>query len=144
MKEYKMPRKTLHLWQFRVAAIGLLLSALCGYFYFKLKPFLIIIIAIFVAFLVVTFWYLPAFFKGCSVKRSNDAVIVKWGVIFKNTHILPFSRLIYAQSLTTPLARALGLKGLTLKAARQSIFIPELQLADADELINGLKQGDEQ
>lgn len=141
MKEYKLPRKTLILWQCRSLAIGLLLTLLCYYFYFKLKPFLIALLIIAILFVLFTFLYLPFYFKSCKIRRTNDAVIVRQGVFFKNTHILPFSRLIYAQTVTSPVARMMGLKAITLKAARNSLLVPELSCEDADMLIRELENG---
>ncbi len=141
MKEYKLPRKTLILWQCRSVAIGLLLTALCYYFYFKLKPFVIALIIIAILFIFFTFLYLPLYFRSCKIRRVNDAVIVRRGVFFKNTHILPFSRLIYAQTVTSPIARLMGLKAITLKAARNSLIVPELSIEDADLLVCELEDG---
>ena len=59
------------------------------------------------------------------------------------THIMPFSRLVYAQSFATPLAKKMGLAALTLKAARSSIIIPELNAADVNYFIEYLtKEGE--
>ena len=144
MKEFNLPRKTLILWQFRSLCLGLLLTALSSYFYFKLKPFLILLLIIAVIFIIFTFVYLPLFFKSCKIRCSNEAVILKQGVIFKNTHILPFSRLIYTQTVTTPIARLLGLRAITLKAARNLLFVPELSVSDAKAFLDELEVGDSQ
>lgn len=144
MKEFNLPRKTLILWQFRSLCLGLLLTALSSYFYFKLKPFLILLLIIAVIFIIFTFVYLPLFFKSCKIRCSNEAVILKQGVIFKNTHILPFSRLIYTQTVTTPIARLLGLTAITLKAARNLLFVPELSVIDAKAFLAELEVGDSQ
>ena len=56
---------------------------------------------------------------------------------------MPFSRLVYAQSFATPLAKKMGLAALTLKAARSSIIIPELNSADVNYFIEYLtKEGE--
>ncbi len=144
MKEFNLPRKTLILWQFRSLCLGLLLTALSSYFYFKLKPFLILLLIIAVIFIIFTFVYLPLFFKSCKIRCSNEAVILKRGVIFENTHILPFSRLIYTQTVTTPIARLLGLRAITLKAARNLLFVPELSVSDAKAFLAELEVGDSQ
>lgn len=142
MREYKLPRKTLILWQCRSLAIGILLALICSYFYFELKPFLIGLLIIAVLFVLFTFIYLPFYFKSCKIRRTNDAVIIRSGVIFKNCHILPFSRLIYAQTVTSPVARLMGLKAITLKAARKSLIVPELSCEDADLLLFELEKGE--
>ena len=73
---------------------------------------------------------------------SDDGVIVKRGVIIKSTHFLPFSRLIYTQTITSPIARIFRLKAITLKAARSAVLIPELTKEDADRLLLFLSKGD--
>lgn len=142
MREYELPRKTLILWQFRSLGLGLLLTALSSYFYFKLKPFLIILLIIAIIFVIFTFVYLPLFFKSCKIRCSKDAIIIRQGVIFKKTHILPFSRLIYTQTVTTPIARLLGLRAITLKAARNILFVPELLVSDAKAFLDELEVGE--
>ena len=142
MREYKLPRKTLILWQCRSLAIGILLALLCSYFYFELKPFLIVLLIIAILFVLFTFLYLPLYFKSCKIRRTRDAVIIRSGVIFKNSHILPFSRLIYTQTVTSPVARLMGLKAITLKAARKSLLVPELSCEDADLLVYELENGE--
>lgn len=141
MKEYKLPRKTLHLWQLRATAAWLLLIALCGFYAFKIKPLLITLSLITFLFVLMIFWYLPKYFSCCRIRFFGDAVVLEEGVFFKNTHILPFSRLIYTQTLVTPLARLLGVKALTLKAARSRVFIPELKNEDAEMLVAEISKG---
>ena len=69
--------------------------------------------------------------------------MINRGVFIKTTHIMPFSRLVYAQSFATPLAKRMGLSALTLKAARSSIIIPELNAEDVDYYIDFLaKEGE--
>ena len=104
MKEYKLPRKTLLLWSIRVTFLSALFLAgfmfLCNYAeifrYFAFAvPFIYAFSLIF---------YLPALFKSCKIQFVNGAVIVKMGVFVSNCHILPFSRMIYTQTLITHLA----------------------------------------
>jgi len=88
------------------------------------------------------FWYIPAYFESYEILFPNGAVIIKRGVIVKTCHIMPFSRLVYVQSISTPLAKAMGLSALSLKAARSSVIIPELSVTDAERFINAVT-GDE-
>lgn len=139
-----MPVKTLLLWRIRAVAIAALLFALCLYFYFS-ATFVYIFSAVLVATLLYfCLFYLPRFFKGCKIIFLNGSVVVEWGVFIKSTHILPFSRLIYAQTFTTPIAKLFGLTAVTLKAARKSILIPEMLTADAIKLITELTREEHQ
>ena len=144
MTEYKLPKKTLLLWRIRAVVAAALLFALCIYFYFS-TTFVYIFSALLVALLLyLCFFYLPRFFKGSKIIFLNGSVVVEWGVFIKTTHILPFSRLIYAQTFTTPIAKLFGLTAVTLKAARKSILIPEMQTADAIKLIAELTREEHQ
>ncbi len=144
MRVYKLPRKTLTLWQIRAAVIWLLLSAVCGFYSITMHIFVYLLSVLAVIFAVVIFWYIPKFFSGCKVKYLSGAVVIEMGVIIKTTHILPFSRLIYTQTLVTPVSKALGLRAVTLKAARSRVFIPEMLKGDLDELIEAISKGDDQ
>lgn len=143
MKDYKLPKKALFLWEFRLAVTELLILAICRYFYLKLSFLYLISIVLTAVFIISLVWYLPAFLKSYKIRLSKDGIIIQRGVIIKNTHILPFSRLIYTQSLVTPLAKLFKLKAITLKAARNTIFVPEMNLEDADALLSLLSEGEE-
>ena len=144
MKDYRLPRKALFLWEFRLAVIELIILGICRYFYLKLSFLYIVSIVLTAIFIISLVWYLPAFLKSYKIRLSNEGIIIRRGVIIKNTHILPFSRLIYTQSLVTPLAKLLRLKAVTLKAARSTIIVPEMNETDANSLLEFLKNGEEE
>lgn len=138
MKENVLPKKTLLLWQLRVVMLTSLLDALC---LFVLERFVFIgsvaiIISVFSLLLVV--WYLPQFFKSYEIKFKGDAIIINSGVFIRISHIMPYSRLIYAQSFATPLARLFGVSALALKAARSYVVILEINKNDAQKIIDSL------
>ena len=85
---------------------------------------------------------MPKFIKSCKITIANDSVIIKRGVLIRNCHILPFSRLIHTQSVATPLARLFRLETVLLKAARFRIFVPELSRDDAESLVRELSAED--
>ena len=137
MKEYTLPLKTLFLWQIRIVAASFVLwfileAANLG-FHYVLIP--LAALTVFVGFL-----YLPFYFKSFKIRYIKGAVAIDNGIIIRNTHILPFSRLIYTQTLTSPLARAFGIKAVTLKAARSRIFVPEMKKEDINELLADLAE----
>ena len=55
---------------------------------------------------------------------------------------MPFSRLVYVQSISTPLAKALGLAATSLKAARSGIIIPEMPRGDVEKFISAVTKGE--
>lgn len=135
MKLDRLPKRTRLLWQLRCAGINLIIIALCGYFYAS-YGFLLIAGAIITAIgLFMVLWYIPKFIKSYRINCTGDAVIIKRGVFIKTTHIMPYSRLIYTQTFTTPIAKRLGLEALVLKAARTGIIIPEMSVEDATGLL---------
>lgn len=143
MKEYKLPFRTLLLWSIRVTFLTALLLAgfifLCRF----AEIFRLFVFAVPFIYAVVLVFYLPALFKSCKIQFVNGAVVVKRGVLISNCHILPFSRMIYTQTLITPLSRILKVRAVTLKAARSRIFVPELKEDDIESFLNELSKGGE-
>ncbi len=139
----RLPKKTVFLWQIRLILISLLPIYAFYYFSFLTKWILLGIAVIVPLTLIAVFWYIPAYFKSYEISFPNGAIVINRGVIIKSTHIMPFTRLIYAKSLATPFARMLGLSALVLKAARSGILIPELSKADVETFMDYLsKEGD--
>ncbi len=138
MENKPLPKKTLILWQLRVLLLGIVCVALCLYFGAKFQKLNQIAFIISIIISAIILFYLPAFFKGYKIELKGEAVIISYGVFIKISHIMPYSRLIYAQSFATPLARIFGMAMLTLKAARSWIVIPEMQKSNADAIISYL------
>lgn len=144
MKENRLPKQTVLLWQIRIGLIGIIL--LIGISAFGLSTDWVLIgTAVAAAILVLLiFWYLPRYFKSYEILFPKGAVVINRGVFIKTTHIMPFSRLVYAQSFATPLAKKMGLAALTLKAARSTVIIPEFDAKDIDYYIDFLaREGEE-
>ena len=142
LKENTLPKKTTLLWQIRIIIITFILVAACLYFeplfsFLKIFAIVIGIIGIILAFL-----YLPFFFKSYKIILSNDAVIVKFGIIVKIEHIMPYKRMIYAQSFETPLARIFGIAAVRLKAARSYLLVAEIEKEAAQTIIDFLAEGE--
>lgn len=133
-----LPKRTLLLWQIRVVMLTAALVGVCLYY----KNALSFISSFALIFAIIGFvavvWYLPAFFKGYEMVFKNEAVIINYGVFIKFSHIMPYSRLIYAQTFATPLARLFGVTALSLKAARSRIIVPEVLLSEAQQVMDSL------
>lgn len=142
MKENTLPKRTTWLWFVRVIFITFIVSVLCLYFapLFSLLKIAAIVIA--VLGVILAFVYLPFFFKTYKIILSNDAVIVKYGILIKVEHIMPYKRMIYAQSFETPLARILGVTAVRLKAARSYLFVAEIEKESAQAIIDFLAEGE--
>ena len=144
MTEKKLPVRTLLLWQIRVTVSFVLLGAVCLYFCSVYKWFWVLVTVITAVFLFVILWYLPRFIRNYRIKLIGEAVIIENGVFIRTTHIMPYSRMIYTKSFTTPLAKAMGLTSISLKAARSSIIMPEILVSDAVVLLKLLSKGGEE
>lgn len=140
MKEFILPQKTLLLWQIRIAISGLLLFAICAFLEISRTFLLLSTIVIIALVCAIDFWYLPRFFKSCKIRYVNQSVVIDYGVFIKSKHILPFSKLIHTQTITTPLASAFSLMAVGLKAARCRIYIPEMTNEDARLLVTSLTE----
>ena len=141
--EFKLPKKTLDLWKVRLTIGVLLFFGLFSYFCHGYGWFLVVTLIIICLYEFAFFWYLPSLFKTYQIKYINGAVIIESGVFIKITHIMPYTKLIYTQTLTSPLARFFGLKAVTLKAARSRHLIPANPEAEAARLTTVLA-GNEQ
>lgn len=137
--EYAIPLKTLHLWQLRSAICGIILLVICIMLTKRGLPLIIGCTAVIIIFSLLMLWYLPRLFKNCRCRVVNNSVILEIGVFIRKIHIFPLMRLIYTQTLKTPLSSLLGLMCISLKAARNRIYIPELSLPDAERLLAALK-----
>ncbi len=142
MKVNTLPKKTILLWQVRLVITTFVLAALCFYFSELLTYLKIAAVVIAVLGLLVTFIYLPFFFKSYKIILTNDAVIVKYGILIKIDHIMPYKRMIYAQSLQTPLARIFGVAAVRLKAARSYLFVAEIENESVQSIIDFLAEGE--
>ena len=142
LKENTLPKKTTWLWILRILLVTFILVALCLYFTSLFSFLKIAAIVIGVLGLITSFIYLPFFFKTYKIILSNDAVIVKFGIFIKAEHIMPYKRMIYAQSFESPLARVLGVAAVRLKAARSYLLVAEIEKESARAIIDFLAEGE--
>ena len=141
--ELKLPKKTLDLWKIRLTIGVLLFFGLFSYFCHGYGWFLIATLVIICLYELAFFWYLPSLFKTYQIKYINGAVVIESGIFIKITHIMPYSKMIYIQTLTSPLARFFGLKAVTLKAARSQILIPEVPEEAAEKFTTALAENEQ-
>lgn len=142
VKENTLPKRTSWLWFVRVIFITFILVALCFYFSPLFSPLKIVAVIIGIIGVILAFIYLPFFFRTYKIILSNDAVIVKYGILIKVEHIMPYKRMIYAQSFETPLARILGITAVRLKAARSYLLVAEIEKESAQAIIDFLAEGE--
>ncbi len=138
MERRTLPKRTLLLWQIRVVMLTALLVLFCLRYSRVLYFLTFVALGIAVFCLIAVVWYFPTFFKSYEFLFKNEAIIINYGVFIKVSHIMPYTRLIYAQSFSTPLASAFGVTAVSLKAARSRVIIPEIKNLDARYVIDSL------
>ena len=89
--------------------------------------------------LVFAFVYVPFYFKSYKITVDENSITITKGIIIKTTNIMPYPRLVFAQSFTTPLSQLMKMKCVMLKAARGWMLIPEIENINADFLLDNLK-----
>ncbi len=141
MQEFTVPKKTLFLWQIRSWCIGLILFLLFVFLSKFLNEFLIGAVAVLLICLAINLFYLPLFFKTCRCRIIKSSVVIERGVLIRTTTVFPFTRLIYTQTFTTPLAKLMGVTCVGLKAARRRLFFPEIAIEDSERLIKSIAGG---
>lgn len=136
-----LPKKTRVLWQIRIVLAFALLCAAVALLSRYTIWFLIPAAIIATIGLIWAFIYVPFYFKSYKINVDENAIIITSGIIFKTTNIMPYPRLVFARSFTTPLSSFMKLKCIMLKAARGWILIPEIENINADYILDNLKVG---
>ncbi len=144
MKEYSVPKSTLKLWQARIFLVFAALCLLTGWVWFLTLYFSIVIISAFALTAFFSYVYLPLFFKSYRVEVGQQAIIIKSGIVIKHSRIMTFPRLLYAEHIITPLARAFGVSALLLRATRASVFVFELNKSDIKEILAVFEGSDDE
>lgn len=136
---FSLPKKTRFLWQVRVIFAFVILCAAVAFFSQFTLWFLLPAAIIAALGLVAAFVYIPFYFKSYTITVDDNSICISKGVIIKTMQIMPFPRLVFAQSFTTPIASAMRLKCVMLKAARGWMLIPEIENANAQYLLDNLR-----
>lgn len=136
---FSLPKKTRILWQIRIIFIFIVLCAAVAFFSRYSLWFLLPAAIIATTGLLAAFIYVPFYFKSYKIFVDESSISISKGIIIRTTNIMPFPRLVFAESFTTPLASVMSLKCVMLKAARGWILIPEIENENADFLINNLR-----
>ncbi len=136
---FTLPSKTRILWQLRIVLAFALLCAVVAFFSRYTLWFLLPSAVIAALGLVFAFVYVPFYFKSYKIFVDDNSIKITKGVIIKTTQIMPFPRLVFAQSFTTPLSSLMKMKCIMLKAARGWILIPEIENSDAEYLLENLR-----
>lgn len=126
-----IPRKTVILWEIRILLIFVVLWGIMGVFIEYSAVMTLIFACVYAVFAIYTPFYLKSF-EVCSSEKSIE---IKSGIIIKVNHIMPTPRLIYGETLTTPVAAMLGVSAVCLKAARGWVIVPEIEKTKAQSLL---------
>lgn len=136
---FALPKKTQILWQMRIVFAFALLCAAVAFFSRYTLWFLLPAAIIATLGLGFAFVYVPFYFKSYKITVDENSISITKGVIIKTIQIMPFPRLVFAQSFTTPLSAVMKMKCVMLKAARGWMLIPEIENVNADYLLDNLR-----
>ncbi len=136
---FTLPRRTRVLWQMRITFAFAVLCGLVAFFSRYTLWFLLPAAIIAMLGLAFAFIYVPFYFKSYRIFVDENSIIITKGLIIKTTQIMPFPRLVFAQSFTTPLSQLMKMKCVLLKAARGWMLIPEIENENADYMLKNLR-----
>lgn len=136
---FSLPKKTRILWQIRIVFAFAILCAAVAFFSRFTLWFLLPAAVIATMGLLFAFIYVPFYFKSYKIVVDDNFISITKGVVIRTTNVMPFPRLVFAQSFTTPLSQLVKMKCVMLKAARGWILIPEIENVNADYLLDNLK-----
>ncbi len=136
---FSLPGKTRFLWQVRVIIAFIALCGIVSFFSRYTLWFLLPAAIIAALGLLAAFVYIPFYFKSYSITVDDNSICISKGVFIKTTQIMPFPRLVFAQTVTTPIASLMKLKCVLLKAARGWMLIPEIESINAEYLLDNLR-----
>lgn len=135
--EWKLPKKTLRVWQLRLFLLAVILCAfLCFLFSLYLLSVIVLILCA-----VISLVFFPLLFKSYKITLNDTYISVEKGIFIITTRIFPRENLVYAESVSLPLSNALGVSAVVLKAARSFCVIPEIEKEKADQILKMTKDG---
>lgn len=136
---FALPQKTRILWQIRTFLFFVLLYSavvsFCRIFPTALLP-TTIVLAIGSVFVLL---YISIYLKQYKINVNGSIVYITKGIFIKTTIIIPNIRLAYIKSFATPMMGWLKLRCIVLKVARGWVFIPELDVINAEKFIKLVK-----
>ena len=106
---FNLPSKTRVLWQIRIVFAFAVLCVAVAFFSRYTLWFLVPAAVIATLGLVFAFVYIPFYFNSYKISVDENSITITKGVIIKTTNIMPYPRLVFAQSFTTPLSSAMKL-----------------------------------
>ena len=122
----ELPKKTQMLWQIRISIIFLLISLVFAVFG-GFSVYSVIFAGVFFAVAeIIGLIYITLRIKSYKIIADKDFISVNYGVIIKSYRIMPFPRIVFVSTVSTPIARLWGLTGMVFKAAGERVFLPEL------------------
>ncbi len=138
MKTFKPDKNTLYLWQIRVLLITILLVVLCVWAksFVSFFVYLSVVFAVFGA--LAAFVYFPKYFDRYEVSVTENALIIKSGILLKHERIMPNPRLVYIERYYTPLSRCFGVCGLILHTTRAATFTAEMSQHDIGKIMEAI------
>lgn len=137
MQEYRLSKKTLYLWNvyaFLIFGILCILSLVISYFLPTLSHILLGVSVI--AALFASVFYLPAIWRGVTIRVSNAALCYTVGLFMRREHILPLDRLLFMQKVSTPVSALFHMCSLHIKALGGYLLLPPMEIETANDIMS--------
>ena len=74
------------------------------------------------------------FFKKYEISLLKDFLVIRYGVIFSVTRILPLNKIIYVKVLKTPVLKAFALDVIIIKTIKGVLILPELKCEESEKI----------
>ena len=133
---FRLPKRTILLWQLRMAPAVVLLFLAALFFKSIALWIYILLLATTLVIILFTLIFLPLIIKSYEISADRYAITVRRGVIIKTVNVMPYPKTVFVRSIKTPLSSKMGLCAVSVKAVRRSLFIPEMRKDDAEMLLS--------
>ena len=134
-----LSKKTLMLWHTRIVFAIVFICAPILLIARISKLILFFCLIVFVVSIIYSFVYAPVYCKNYKIIVEKSSITIKKGIFFKTTIIMPYCQLVFCQTFATPLATVMNMKSIILKATKRRIFIPEIENADVQIILNAFR-----
>lgn len=131
---FKVPEKTVFLWQLRIALVFAALLPLFIYLCFISLWFLILTGIIYILCLILLFFIIPNYILSYKITIRGESISISRGFLIKSEYIMPTKRIIFSTAFSSPISRKLGLSGLILRVTRAFLIIPEIKSEDTEKI----------
>ncbi len=136
MREWKLTKKTLYLWDVYAVLVFFVVAVLTtAITYYRPMISVIVILSAAAVLMLVMFVYLPALWRGVTVRLSDTALSYSVGLFINREHILPLDRFLFTEKVNTPLSSLFKMCYIRVQALGGFLLMPPVENELAEEII---------